>query len=52
LINEITNEQRNVVAAVTERRDAEHDDLEPIVEVFTKLALFDDCVQIAVGRSD
>ncbi len=50
LLQEVIAEQRDIVAPLAERRQAEGDDVEAIVEVLAELPLGDQFLDIPVGR--
>src|ERR1043166_3365582 len=51
-LQEVIDEQRNVFATVAERRDAELDDAQAIVEVLAKTSGFGRGLEVLVGGGD
>ncbi|OPZ59375.1 MAG: hypothetical protein BWY87_01038 [Deltaproteobacteria bacterium ADurb.Bin510] len=49
---EVLKQQRDVLAALPERRQGELDHLEPVIEILAKFALSDHLAQVAVGGRD
>ncbi len=49
---EVTQEERDVLAPLPERRDGDVEDREAEVEVLAERALSDEALEIAVGRGD
>jgi hypothetical protein len=45
----VHSQKRDVLAAIAQRRHLEHDDAEPVEEVFSKTALGDVLFKVAVG---
>ena len=52
LVDEHLNEQRQVVLALTQRRQRDLEDVEPVVEVFPQLAVLDGHRRVLVRRGD
>ena len=52
LAREVLDEQQDVLAALAQRRQAQHDDREPVVEVEAEPAVVDLGAEVAVGRGD
>ena len=52
LVQRVCDEQRDVSAALPQRRDGDREDREPVVEVFPKAAGRDQCTKVAVRRRD
>ena len=52
LLEEVLHQQRDVVAALAQRRQVDADDVQPIVEVLAEPALFHLLLQVDVGRGD
>ena len=50
--DEVLREQRDVLPAVAQRRDRDHDDAEAVVEVVPEPSLRDHLLQVHVGRGD
>src|SRR6476646_9957443 len=45
-------QQGDIIGSIAERREANGHDIEPIVEVFSKVSLLDRFFKITIGRGD
>ena len=45
-------QQRHIVAAIAQRRHQDMNDIQAVVEIFTKRALRDHLAQVAIGRGN
>ncbi len=52
LLEKVLDQERDIVAALAQRRKLDADDLEPVIKVLAKLPLGDRVGQVAVGRRD
>ena len=52
LLEEVGGEQRQVIAAIAERRDLQHDDVEPVEQILAEPVLLHGRTEIDVGRGD
>ena len=52
LLDKIVDQDRDVLAPLAERRQADGDDLEPVVQVAAERALFDRFLEIAIGGGE
>ena len=52
LVNEMTHEQRNVLRALSQRRNVNRENVKPVIEVAAKLFVLDHLLQAAVSGSD
>ena len=52
LLDEVLDEHRDVVAALAQRRDADRDHVEAVVQVLLEAAVGDHLLQVAVGGGD
>ncbi len=52
LAQEMAGQGRDVLAAIAERRDPQHDDLQAIIEILAEAALADQGGEVAVGGGD
>ena len=52
LFEEMIDEERNILAALTQRRDGQVDDVQPVEQVLPERALHDHVAQVAIGRRD
>ncbi len=49
---EMCGQQRNILFAIAQRRNAQVDDAQSVIEILTKTALLDHCRQITIGRRE
>ena len=52
LVEIVLDEQRNLLAALAQRRHVEADDVEAVEEVFAKAAVGDELFEVGVGGGD
>src|SRR5690606_4676793 len=52
LIQEVTHQERNILAAIAQRGDRQFDDVQPVIKIFAKCSVVDGFRQIAVGGGD
>src|ERR1700741_3487910 len=50
--NEIVHEKRDILGALTERRDPQWENAEPVVKILPERTLRNRALQVAVGRGD
>ena len=50
--DEVLDEQRDVLAALAQRRHRDRDDVQPVEQILLELAFADQLPQVAVGRGD
>ncbi|MCG3163784.1 MAG: hypothetical protein JMDDDDMK_05235 [Acidobacteria bacterium] len=48
----IIHQNLNIVATVTQRRDAERDDVQAVIQILAETSVFDHRFEVAVGRAE
>ena len=51
-LDEISGQQRNVVPVLTQRRERDPDDVQPVIQVFAELVVLDQRREVGVGGRD